>query len=589
MAKARHSEACFLMLFAFGSQLAAALPAKDWKRRAIYQVITDRFALEPGKTETCDEKFDKGQECKYGNYCGGSFVGIMEKLDYIQGMGFDAIWISPVVENTACGYHGYWTLNLHKINANFGGEKGLKAFVDAAHARGIAVMFDSVVNHVGPGTVQAAKTSDYSMYAPFDKKEYYHGDYMSHDVAEQAPLKGGQYVRETGWMGYSAELPDLAQEKPEVARILVDWVKSLKEQYQIDGFRMDALPYVNKTFYQLLKKEALGDTFATGEVVIGGKGIAFSANYQFQDPAASDDDSADHVEGPVIDSVINYDLSNALEHVFKVKDPSVPSPPIHGPGQLHYGQPVAYYVSRFQKAQKTFKDVGALANFVSVHDQPRWLYLSPDWRTYKNAYIATFFVPGIPIQYYGDEQGIRGSNDDMGTRSPLWWVGYNQTAPLYLWTKAMIAARKKMLYSLEDDEIDNVQHMTASDYSFSFQRGSAVVVVERVLPASVAELIVNVETSYDKGTVLCDSLEGEYCVSVGEGGVFEYTLSGWPKVLFPSSKGELTSMSASATPWMPATIGTMLLMVFIGSLAIARHHTTSAQDKTMNAYLSLSA
>jgi alpha-amylase len=111
-----------------------------------------------------------GQKCPYGAYCGGSFYGIVDKLDYIQGMGFDAIWISPVVANTACGYHGYWTQYLHKINEHFGGEKGLKTFVDEAHKRGIAVMFDSVVNHVGPATVAAANANSYEMYEPFNKQ-----------------------------------------------------------------------------------------------------------------------------------------------------------------------------------------------------------------------------------------------------------------------------------------------------------------------------------------------------------------------------------------------------------------------------------
>lgn len=210
---------------AFILQQSVALPTSAWKRRAIYQVITDRFAKEVGKPDTCDIHHDKGQICKYGSYCGGSFRGIAEKLDYIQGMGFDAIWISPVAENTACGYHGYWTQNLLKINHKFGGEKGLKEFVDAAHARGIAVMFDSVVNHVGPATVAAVAAKDYSMYTPFNESKFFHGTYGDHGMAQVAPLKDGQHIRETGWMGILGELPDLAQEKPEVAKIIKDWVK----------------------------------------------------------------------------------------------------------------------------------------------------------------------------------------------------------------------------------------------------------------------------------------------------------------------------------------------------------------------------
>lgn len=62
-----------------------------------------------------------------GDYCGGGYRGIINNLDYIQGMGFDAIWISPIIDNRDGGYHGYWGRNLYKLNDNFGSEKD---FVD---------------------------------------------------------------------------------------------------------------------------------------------------------------------------------------------------------------------------------------------------------------------------------------------------------------------------------------------------------------------------------------------------------------------------------------------------------------------------
>jgi alpha-amylase len=65
-------------------------------------------------------------------------------------MGFDAIWISPVVDNLGDGYHGYWAKNWEKINSNFGSEQDLKDLVKAAHAKGISVMVDVVANHSAP-------------------------------------------------------------------------------------------------------------------------------------------------------------------------------------------------------------------------------------------------------------------------------------------------------------------------------------------------------------------------------------------------------------------------------------------------------
>ena len=99
--------ACALLLLVVH---AKAGTAADWRSRTIYQLLTDRFAGS-ANTPKCTN---------LGSYCGGTFSGIVSKLDYIQGMGFDAIWISPVVDNTDGGYHGYWARNINKVNSNFG-------------------------------------------------------------------------------------------------------------------------------------------------------------------------------------------------------------------------------------------------------------------------------------------------------------------------------------------------------------------------------------------------------------------------------------------------------------------------------------
>ena len=97
---------------------------EEWLSRSIYQILTDRFA----------RTSDKG-ECKLGSYCGGNYQGIIKRLDYIKGMGFDAIWISPIIENTPGSYHGYHFTNLYKLNTNFGSEDDFKALIEACHKK----------------------------------------------------------------------------------------------------------------------------------------------------------------------------------------------------------------------------------------------------------------------------------------------------------------------------------------------------------------------------------------------------------------------------------------------------------------------
>jgi alpha-amylase len=132
--------AYFLYLISFVS----AADTNAWKSRSIYFVLTDRVARSSSDTG--------GSACgDLGNYCGGTFKGLESKLDYIQNLGFDSIWITPVVASkslsvtsfpvltsttdSAGGYHGYWAQDLYSINSNYGTASDLKSLVSTAHSK----------------------------------------------------------------------------------------------------------------------------------------------------------------------------------------------------------------------------------------------------------------------------------------------------------------------------------------------------------------------------------------------------------------------------------------------------------------------
>jgi alpha-amylase len=149
--------------FACAALLASIVQAGDtngWKQRTVYQILTDRFAVGGGSTPSCN----------LHNYCGGNYDGIGEHLQYVKDLGFDAIWISPIVDNLDGGYHGYWAKNWEKVNNHFGDEDSLKRLVKKAHSMGIWVMVDVVANHVAP------IESDFSQIYPLNKAEHYHKD-----------------------------------------------------------------------------------------------------------------------------------------------------------------------------------------------------------------------------------------------------------------------------------------------------------------------------------------------------------------------------------------------------------------------------
>ena len=132
------------MKYFAASLLASAAIAgntAEWKQRSVYQVLTDRFQKNSAGGGACTN---------LSQYCGGTFNGLANGLDYIKGMGFDAIWISPVIDNMEPGYHGYWGRNWEQINAHFGTADELKSLVQKAHDKGIWVMVDVVANHVAP-------------------------------------------------------------------------------------------------------------------------------------------------------------------------------------------------------------------------------------------------------------------------------------------------------------------------------------------------------------------------------------------------------------------------------------------------------
>jgi alpha-amylase len=121
--------------------------------------LTDRFYRTDGKIEKCTN---------LGSYCGGTFKGIEAKLDYIAGMGFDAIWISPIPVNDIHDYHGYGALDWENINPYFGSEDDLHSLISTAHSKDIWVMLDVVANH------STYWTTDFSNINPLNKSEYYH-------------------------------------------------------------------------------------------------------------------------------------------------------------------------------------------------------------------------------------------------------------------------------------------------------------------------------------------------------------------------------------------------------------------------------
>ncbi len=134
----------------------------NWEGATVYFMLTDRF--NNGNSDN-DVSFDRTQETGVlRGFEGGDIAGVTQKINegYFDDLGVHAIWLTPLVEQIhegtdegtgfTYGYHGYWAKDWTALDPNFGTEQELEAMVTAAHARGIRILFDAVINHHGPET-----------------------------------------------------------------------------------------------------------------------------------------------------------------------------------------------------------------------------------------------------------------------------------------------------------------------------------------------------------------------------------------------------------------------------------------------------
>ncbi|WWC97297.1 hypothetical protein V866_004176 [Kwoniella sp. B9012] len=355
----------------------------DWRSRSIYQLITDRFA--------------GGGQCELGSrsYCGGTWRSTIDKLDYIHGMGFDAVWISP----TALGiegytkygenYHGYWTVDPTQLNPHFGTADDLKALSSALHSRGMYLMVDIAINalaatnyHIDAQTLSTVNDGKMLFKDPANYHERCNIKWGDHDSEQKCWLV-------TGGDDNDVALLDLATETPAVADKLKSWVGGYVKEYGIDGFRIDASKHLSKEFQHDFCTSA--GIFCIGEVA--GDSTEYAATYQGTDG---------------IDSVFGFGMLYGAAAVF-------------GGGKTM--GTLQHYINA---AATSYSDPTVIGSFLDNQDLPRFNSRTGDRSLVYNAIVGSFMYGGIPTVYYGLEQDIADGPYDPNNREALW--NYNNYA-----------------------------------------------------------------------------------------------------------------------------------------------------------------
>nr|AAN75021.1 alpha-amylase precursor [Lipomyces starkeyi] len=466
--------------------------AANWRGRAIYQIVTDRFARTDGSTTYLCDVTDRV-------YCGGSYQGIINMLDYIQGMGFTAIWISPIVENipddTGYGYayHGYWMKDIFALNTNFGTADDLIALATELHNRGMYLMVDIVVNHFAFSGSHA--DVDYSEYFPYSSQDYFHSFCWITDYSNQTNV-------EQCWLGDdTVPLVDVNTQLDTVKSEYQSWVQELIANYSIDGLRIDTVKHVQMDFWAPFQ-EAAG-IYAVGEVFDGDP--SYTCPYQEN-----------------LDGVLNYPVYYPVVSAFESVSGSVSS-----------------LVDMIDTLKSECTDTTLLGSFLENQDNPRFPSYTSDESLIKNAIAFTMLSDGIPIIYYGQEQGLNGGNDPYN-REALWLTGYSTTSTFYKYIASLNQIRNQAIYK-DDTYLTYQNWVIYSDSTTIAMRkgftGNQIITVLSNLGTSGSSYTLTLSnTGYTASSVVYEILTCTAVTVDSSGNLAVPMSSGLPKVFYQESQ-----------------------------------------------------
>ncbi|GAB1311163.1 alpha-amylase [Madurella fahalii] len=467
---------------------AAALSAAEWRKQSIYQVVTDRFARTDLSTTT---PCDTAQQA----YCGGTWQGLISKLDYIQSMGFTAVWISPTVKqidgNSRDGssYHGYWAEDIWGINPAFGTSHDLAELSAALHARGMYLMVDIVTNHMA--YMGCGSCVDYSRFKPFSSSSYFH-TYCSIDYESQTSV-------EVCWQGSdTVSLPDLRTEDESVRRIWNEWISEMVSTYSIDGLRVDSAKHVETSFWSGFS--AAAGVYMVGEVFHGDP--LYVVPYQ------------QHFDG-LMDYPSYYWMLRAFQSTS---------------GSLRE------LVDGINTLRNAASDLSLYGSFLENHDVERFASFTQDMALAKNAISFTMLKDGIPIIYQGQEQHYAGGGTP-NNREAVWLSGYSTSSELYTWITKLNQIRT---HAIDEDAgyLTYSSQPTFSDnHTMAMRKGHVVGVFTNVGSSSSARVtLASSATGFEANQPLVDVMSCS-AYTTDASGVITLTLTGGlPRVLYPRAR-----------------------------------------------------
>ncbi|MFJ6023030.1 alpha-amylase family glycosyl hydrolase [Brevundimonas sp. NPDC092305] len=433
-------------------------PAGD---EVIYFLLPDRFANgDPSNDQggLSGDRLATGYDpTDAGFYHGGDLKGLTGRLDYLQGLGVTAIWIAPIFQNKpvqgppgheSAAYHGYWITDFTRVDPHLGTNDDFRELIDAAHARGMKVYLDIVINHTAdviryrecgandcgyrwkgdypysrrgglsgeainegfsgaPGSDFSRLTSAdyaYTPYVPAGEETVKRPEWLN-DPAFYHNRGNSAWYSEARMDGDFAGLDDLFTEHPRVVQGFIDIYSQWIDDYGIDGYRIDTARHVNPEFWQAFVPAILERARA--------KGIPnfhiFGETYDFQSGTA-----AMHTVVDGLPTVLDFAYQRVVQNMVTGSG--------HPDAMGYLLMEDAIYAGGVETALK-------LPTFTGNHDMGRIGHLilkeKPDISDAELldrsalAHALVLLGRGVPVIYYGDEQGFTGDGDDRRARQDM--------------------------------------------------------------------------------------------------------------------------------------------------------------------------
>jgi len=425
-AKSKHSKKVIIKKKALNIPSPFPSP-EDWRDHWIYFLMLDRFNNPDSPPE-----YDPW-DSPHGVFQGGSFKGVTERLDYLKEMGVGAIWLTPPFKNCQHNiytYHGYGIQDFLSVDPRFGTEQELQDLIDGAHARGIYVIFDIVLNHAGDvfsyeGNRPSAPWQDQEYTISWRNEQgnptWIEAPLNCHPDAAVWPqeLRDNKYFRRKGMGGEAGgdfeSLKELVTRYSEVVDLLIKAYQYSIAKFDIDGFRIDTLKFIEPEFARIFGNAMREFALSIGKKNFFTFGEVWDSEEKIAHYIGSDAMNPDDMIG--VDAALDFPLFYNLPWVIKGFLP--PSGLSH---MFEYRKNVQRgHLSSHGEASRYF------VTFLDNHDQhQRFYYSNPsDQHKYDLQMVmgitSLFLLQGIPCLYYGTEQGLHGSGgSDANVREALW-------------------------------------------------------------------------------------------------------------------------------------------------------------------------